>query len=65
MENENILNQEDEKKVSDEKDKDRKENDNLFDIEDKQKKKNKKIEFIDFYILNEDLYYKKVMKQKK
>ena len=47
MENENILNQEDEKKVSDEKYKDRKENDNLFDIEDKQKKKNKKIEFTD------------------
>ena len=64
MENENILNQEDEKKVSDEKDKDRKENDNLFDIEDK-KKKNKKIEITDFYILKEDLYYKKVMKQKK
>ena len=64
IENKNILEEEYTKEVSDEKDKDRKENDNLFDIKEKQRKKNKKIEFTDFYILNKDLYYKKVMKQK-
>ena len=38
---------------------------NLFDIEAKQNNKGRKIEFTDFYMINEDLFLKKTMKKKK
>ena len=38
---------------------------NLFDVNIKNYKKNKNLEFTDFYQINEDLYYKKTFKNKK
>ena len=44
---------------------DKLEEENLFDVETKNYKKNKNFEFTDFYMINEDLFYKKTMKIKK